>query len=100
MTEEITRLSAALAERMRELRADPTDPRLAPLFAQYQALLRQHMTTMRPLRPVCRPSERRRARAPSVRGRQHTVADPLKGIHAGRRRQDQGRLDRVADQAL
>src|SRR5262249_47506933 len=40
-----TRLSAALAERMRELRADPTDPRLAPLFAQYQALLRQHMAT-------------------------------------------------------
>src|SRR5215470_17051079 len=45
MMEEITRLSAALAERMRELRADPTDPRLAPLFAQYQALLRQHMAT-------------------------------------------------------
>src|SRR4051812_19563280 len=43
--EEITRLSAALAERMRELRADPTDPRLAPLFARYQALLRQHMAT-------------------------------------------------------
>jgi uncharacterized protein DUF4132 len=43
--EEITRLSAALAERMRELRADPTDPRVAPLFAQYQALLRQHMAT-------------------------------------------------------
>src|SRR5215470_10069229 len=48
MMEEITRLSAALAERMRELRADPTDPRLAPLFAQYQALLRQHMATVRP----------------------------------------------------
>jgi hypothetical protein len=48
MTEEITRLSAALAERMRELRADPTDPRLAPLFAQYQALVRQHMATVRP----------------------------------------------------
>ena len=31
MMEEITRLSAALAERMRELHADPTDPRLAPL---------------------------------------------------------------------
>jgi Domain of unknown function (DUF4132) len=46
--EEITRLSAALAERMRELRADPTDPRLAPLFAQYQALLRQHMATTVP----------------------------------------------------
>jgi hypothetical protein len=45
MMEEITRLSAALAERMRELRADPTDPRLAPLFAQYQALVRQHMAT-------------------------------------------------------
>src|SRR5437016_2585177 len=29
MMEEITRLSAALAERMRELRADPTDPPLA-----------------------------------------------------------------------
>jgi hypothetical protein len=43
--EEITRLSAALAERMRELRADPTDPRLAPLLAQYQALVRQHMAT-------------------------------------------------------
>src|SRR5262249_44916356 len=48
MMEEITRLSAALAERMRELRADPTDPRLAPMFAQYQALLRQHMATLRP----------------------------------------------------
>jgi hypothetical protein len=48
MMEEITRLSAALAERMRELRADPTDPRLAPLFAQYQALVRQHMATVRP----------------------------------------------------
>jgi hypothetical protein len=45
MMEEITRLSAALAERMRELHADPTDPRLAPLFAQYQALVRQHMAT-------------------------------------------------------
>jgi hypothetical protein len=48
MMEEITRLSAALAERMRELRADPTDPRLAPLFAQYQALVRQHMATVMP----------------------------------------------------
>src|SRR5262249_27797899 len=54
MMEEITRLSAALAERMRELRADPTDPRLAPLFAQYQALVRQpmatqHMATLKPM---------------------------------------------------
>src|SRR5262245_65379244 len=48
MMEEITRLSAALAERMRELRADPTDPRLAPLVAQYQALVRQHMATVKP----------------------------------------------------
>src|SRR5262245_21369133 len=48
MMEEITRLSAALAERKRELRADPTDPRLAPLFAQYQALVRQHMATVKP----------------------------------------------------
>ena len=49
MTEEIIRLSTVLADRMRELRADPTDPRLAPLFAQYQALMREHMATVTPV---------------------------------------------------
>jgi hypothetical protein len=44
MAEEITRLSAILAERMRELRADPKDPRLAPLFSQMQALLRAQVS--------------------------------------------------------
>ena len=43
MAEEIARLSAELAERMRELRAEPTDPRLAPLFTQLQALMRAHV---------------------------------------------------------
>jgi hypothetical protein len=61
MMEEIARLSAALAERMRELRADPTDPRLAPLLAQYQALVRQHMAakhmaTATPATPTAAPA--------------------------------------------
>jgi hypothetical protein len=43
VAEEIARLSAELAERMRELRAEPTDPRLAPLFTQLQALMRAHV---------------------------------------------------------
>src|SRR5262245_38301913 len=43
MADDIARLSAALAERMRELRTDPTDPRLAPMLAQLQALTRQHI---------------------------------------------------------
>jgi hypothetical protein len=72
MTEEITRLSAALAERMRELRADPTDPRLAPLFAQYQALLRQHMTTMRPAVATSVPAIRTPAGACAFRSRATT----------------------------
>ena len=53
MAEEITRLSAALAERMRELRADPTDPRLAPLCAIAGA--GASACAVRPaMRPTCR----------------------------------------------
>ncbi len=37
-------------------------------------------------------------RPPAVRGRQHALADPLEGVPAGRRRQDQGPRDHVADQ--
>jgi hypothetical protein len=41
MAEDIAALSAVFAERMRELQAGPHDPRLAPLLAQMQALIRQ-----------------------------------------------------------
>ena len=44
MSEDISRLSAAFADRMRELGAGPNDPRLAPMAAQLQALFRQHVT--------------------------------------------------------
>ncbi len=43
MTEEIQRLQAQIAARMRELGAAVNDPRLAPMLGQLQALLRQHV---------------------------------------------------------
>ena len=48
MSNEIAGLSAAFAERMRELRTGPTDPRLAPMLAQLQALMRQHVAGATP----------------------------------------------------
>lgn len=44
MASEFERLSAALAARMQELGCAPTDPRLAPMLAQVQALMREHFT--------------------------------------------------------
>ena len=41
MASEFERLSAAFAARMQELGCAPTDPRLAPMLAQVQALMRQ-----------------------------------------------------------
>ena len=43
MAEDIAGLAAALSARMRELGAGPNDPRMAPLLAQMQALMRQHV---------------------------------------------------------
>jgi hypothetical protein len=43
---ELQRLSAALAERMRELGCAPTDPRVAPLLAEVQALMREHLASV------------------------------------------------------
>jgi hypothetical protein len=85
MMEEITRLSAALAERMRELRADPTDPRLAPLFAQYQALVRQHMATVKQqsrYRPPNTPS----IFPPSLTACCATISRPVQRRRSSRRR--------------
>jgi hypothetical protein len=48
VSNEIAGLSAAFAERMRELRTGPTDPRLAPMLAQLQALMRQHVAGATP----------------------------------------------------
>ena len=46
MAAELQRLSAALAARMRELGCAPTDPRVAPLLAQVQALMRAHLASV------------------------------------------------------
>ncbi|HUL08231.1 MAG TPA: DUF4132 domain-containing protein [Candidatus Acidoferrum sp.] len=46
MATDLQRLSAALAERMRELGCAPTDPRVAPLLAQVQALMREHLANV------------------------------------------------------
>jgi hypothetical protein len=45
MADDIMALSAEFAARMRELRAGPHDPRLAPLLAQMQALIREQAAT-------------------------------------------------------
>jgi hypothetical protein len=52
VAEDIAGLSAALAERMRELRTGPTDPRLAPMLAQLQVLMREHVAAATPVVPV------------------------------------------------
>src|SRR5262249_43993271 len=46
MATDLQRLSAALAERMRELGCAPTDPRVAPLLAEVQALMREHLANV------------------------------------------------------
>jgi hypothetical protein len=46
MIEEIGRLRAALVARMRELGAPVTDPRLAPMLGQLQALIRQQCAAL------------------------------------------------------
>jgi hypothetical protein len=46
MGTELQRLSAALAARMQELGCAPTDPRLAPMLAQVQALMREHLANV------------------------------------------------------
>jgi hypothetical protein len=43
MATELQRLSAALSARLQELGCAPTDPRVAPLLAQVQALMREHL---------------------------------------------------------
>jgi hypothetical protein len=48
VSKEIAGSSAAFAERMRELRTGSTDPRLAPMLAQLQALMRQHVAGATP----------------------------------------------------
>ncbi len=45
MSEEIQRLQAQIATQMKHLGAAVNDPRLAPMLAQLQALLRQHMAS-------------------------------------------------------
>jgi hypothetical protein len=52
VSNDIAGLSAALAQRMRELQTGPTDARLAPLLAQLQALMRQHVAAAMPAAPV------------------------------------------------
>src|SRR5215470_17424178 len=42
MSQEIVQLQAALVQRMQELGAPVTDPRLAPMVAQLQALFKEH----------------------------------------------------------
>jgi hypothetical protein len=46
MATELQRLSAEFSARMRELGCAPTDPRLAPMLAQVQALMRQHLADL------------------------------------------------------
>jgi hypothetical protein len=46
MATELQRLSAALAVRMQELGCAPTDPRIAPLLAEVQALMREHLANV------------------------------------------------------
>ena len=43
MATELQRLSAALAARLQELGCAPTDPRVAPMLAQVQTLMREHL---------------------------------------------------------
>lgn len=57
MSNDIAVLSAAFADRMRELRTGPTDPRLAPMLTQLQALMRQHVATATPAVPASPPAE-------------------------------------------
>jgi uncharacterized protein DUF4132 len=45
MSEDIQRLQAEIAAQMRQLGAPANDPRLAPMLAQLQALLRQHVAS-------------------------------------------------------
>jgi hypothetical protein len=46
MATELQRLAAALSARMQELGCAPTDPRIAPMLAQVQALMREHLANV------------------------------------------------------
>ena len=123
MSEEIQRLQAQIATQMKQLGAAANDPRLAPMLAQLQALLRQHMANAgangrlavlaamaRRERPattdrrrsffrICRlPSRTRRANT-SARARpaihMFTQAPALSDSDAGRRLLELGTADRA-----